>query len=59
MQRYRESGLNHPNQVLMQVLVWLFDTEQFEAGLDLALFAIEQGQEMPARFKRGRAHLCG
>lgn len=52
VQRYRESGLNHPNQVLMQVLVWLFDTEQFEAGLDLALFAIEQGQEMPARFKR-------
>ena len=52
VQRYRDSGLNHPNQVLMQVLVWLFDTEQFEAGLDLALFAIEQGQEMPARFKR-------
>ena len=52
VQRYRESGLNHPNLVLMQVLVWLFDTEQFEDGLELALFAIEQGQEMPARFKR-------
>lgn len=52
VQRYRESGLNHPNLVVMQVLVWLFDTEQFEDGLELALFAIEQGQEMPARFKR-------
>lgn len=52
VQRYRESGLNHPNQVLMQVLVWLFDTEQFEAGLDLALFAIEQGQSLPERFRR-------
>lgn len=52
VQRYRDSGLNHPNPVLMQVLVWLFDTVQFEAGLDLALFAIEQGQQLPERFKR-------
>ena len=47
VQRYRESGLNHPNLVLMQVLVWLFDTEQFEQALELADFAIEQGQAMP------------
>lgn len=52
VQRYRESGLNHPNPVLMQVLVWLFDTAQFEAGLDLADFAIGQGQQLPERFKR-------
>jgi hypothetical protein len=52
VQRYRESGLNHPNPVLMQVLVWLFDTAQFEAGLDMADFAIGQGQELPERFKR-------
>ena len=52
VKRYRDSGLNHPNLVVMQVLVWLFDTEQFEDGLELALFAVEQGQEMPARFKR-------
>lgn len=52
VKRYRESGLNHPNPVLMQVLVWLFDTAQFEAGLDLADFAIGQGQELPERFKR-------
>ena len=52
VQRYRDSGLSFPNSVVVQVLVWLFDTVQFEAGLDLAKFAIEQGQPMPERFKR-------
>ncbi|WP_268799057.1 phage terminase small subunit [Pseudomonas huanghezhanensis] len=52
VQRYRESGLNHPNPVLMQVLVWLFDTEQFEPALELADFAIQQKQVMPERFRR-------
>lgn len=52
VQRYRDSGLNHPNPVLMQVLVWLFDTEQFEQALALADFAMQQGQVMPERFKR-------
>lgn len=52
VQRYCESGLNIPNRVLVQVMVWLFDTAQFEDGLELADFAIEQGQEMPERFKR-------
>jgi tetratricopeptide (TPR) repeat protein len=52
VQRYRDSGLNHPNPVLMQVLVWLFDTEQFEHALELADFAMQQGQALPERFKR-------
>lgn len=52
VQLYRDSGLNFPNSVVMQVLVWLFDTEQFDAGLDLAHFAIEQDQQLPERFKR-------
>lgn len=52
VQRYRDSGLSFPNSVVMQVLVWLFDTVQFEAGLDLANFAMEQHQPMPERFKR-------
>lgn len=52
VQRYCESGLNFNNRVLVQVMVWLFDTEQFEDGLELADFAIEQGQVMPERFKR-------
>ena len=52
IQRYMDSGLVMPNRVLVQVMVWLFDTEQFEDGLELADFAIEQGQQMPERFKR-------
>jgi hypothetical protein len=52
IQRYMDSGLVMPNRVLVQVMIWLFDTEQFEDGLELADFAIKQGQEMPERFKR-------
>ncbi|WP_338522423.1 phage terminase small subunit [Pseudomonas batumici] len=52
VQRYRDSGLNHPNPILMQVLIWLFDTEQFEEGLELADFAMQQKQPMPERFRR-------
>lgn len=52
VQRYRDSGLNHPNPVLMQVMVWLFDTEQFEQALELADFAMAQKQSMPERFRR-------
>lgn len=47
VQRYRESGLNYPNPVLAYVLVWLFDTAQFEQGMELATFAMAQGQELP------------
>ena len=52
IQSYCESGLNIPNRVLVQVMVWLFDTAQFEDGLELADFAMGQGQVMPERFKR-------
>ena len=52
VQRYRDSGLSFPNSVLMHVLVWLFDTAQFERGLDLADFAMSQDQVMPERFSR-------
>ena len=52
VQRYCESGMNFQNRILVQVMVWLFDTAEFEDGLELADFAIEQGQVMPERFKR-------
>lgn len=52
VQRYRDSGLNYANPVLMYVLVWLFDTAQFEQGLELATFAMAQGQKLPERFDR-------
>ncbi|MCF5049586.1 terminase [Pseudomonas simiae] len=52
VQRYCESGLNFPNRVAVQVMVWLFDTAQFEDALELADFLMEQSQQMPERFKR-------
>lgn len=52
VQRYRESGLNYPNPILMYVLVWLFDTVQFTQGIELADFAMSQDQELPERFNR-------
>jgi tetratricopeptide (TPR) repeat protein len=52
VRRYRESGQNHPNPVMMQVLVWLIDVGQISEFLELADFAIEQGQVLPERFKR-------
>lgn len=50
--RYVQSGQVLPNRVLVQVMVWLFDTTQFDDALELADIAIEQGQLMPERFKR-------
>lgn len=52
VQRYCESGLNFPNRVVVQVMVWLFDTAQFDDALELADFLMGQGQQMPERFKR-------
>ena len=52
VQRYLDSELIFPNPVMMQVLVWLFDTQQFTAGMELANVAMLQGQELPERFKR-------
>ncbi len=52
VQRYRDSGLNFPNSVLMYVLIWLFDTADFDKALELADFAISQGQALPERFNR-------
>ncbi|MFP6364651.1 phage terminase small subunit [Pseudomonas aeruginosa] len=52
VQRYRDSGLSFPNPVLVYVLIWLFDTAQFTKGLELADFAMSQGQALPDRFNR-------
>lgn len=50
--RYLASGLVYPNRVMVMVMVWLFDTAQFDDALALADIAIEQGQVMPEGFKR-------
>lgn len=52
VQRYLQSGLVFPNRVLVQVMIWLFDTAQLDDALALADIAIEQKQVMPEGFKR-------
>ncbi|BAP43921.1 putative uncharacterized protein [Pseudomonas sp. StFLB209] len=52
VQRYRDSGLNFANAVVVYVMIWLFDTRQFTKGLELADFAMSQGQALPERFNR-------
>lgn len=52
IQRYIQSGQVMQNRVLVQVVVWLFDTNQFDDALELAEIAMTQGQLMPERFKR-------
>lgn len=52
VQRYLQSDLVFPNRVLVQVMIWLFDTAQLDDALALADIAIEQKQTMPEGFKR-------
>lgn len=52
IQRYLQSDLVFPNRVLVQVMIWLFDTAQLDDALALADIAIEQKQAMPEGFKR-------
>ena len=49
---YRESGERHTNEMLVYLIIWLIDVELIEEAIELADFAIEQGQSMPERFKR-------
>lgn len=46
-------GHDYPNDIAVQVMIWLLDTGDIERGLYLALALIEQGtQQMPERFER-------
>lgn len=49
---YVESGEEYANPVLVWVMIWLLDAGRIEAAMPLAMHAIEQGQAMPADFKR-------
>ena len=50
---YRDQGEVFKNAVLVQLVIWLFDTGQIHQAIEWALFAIEQKQPMPERFNRG------
>jgi hypothetical protein len=49
---YVDNGDNYPNDVAVQVMIWLLDTGDIEKGLNLALHLLKQNQKMPARFDR-------
>ncbi|WP_102794285.1 phage terminase small subunit [Bowmanella denitrificans] len=50
LQQYAQSGHNHPNEVLSQTVVWLFDCQQFDMAFVYANLAMQQKQKLPARF---------
>lgn len=50
---YIEQGHDYPNDVAVQVMIWLFDSNNIEPALTTALALINTGnQHMPDRFKR-------
>lgn len=48
---YVEQGHNYPNNVAVQLMVWLFDVGAIEAALKLAFYLMPH-QQMPDRFTR-------
>jgi len=50
LKKYQESEHDHPNAILSQVVVWLFDCEQFELAFKYVTLAMQQGQKLPVRF---------
>lgn len=56
---YIENGDDYPNDIAVQVMIWLLDIGDIEHGLYIALALIKQGQKMPVRFDRTMpAFLC-
>ena len=53
IEQYCADKSDTPNNVAVQVMIWLLDSGDIERGLALALYLIETGnQHMPERFKR-------
>ena len=50
---YLESGEAFNNPVLVNVVIWLFDTGQIDQAIKLGFQAAGQKQAMPERFNRG------
>ena len=55
-ERYLAMGVVHRNELFAQLIVWLFDVQEFDLGIDWALIAIEQHQPTPSNIKRDWAH---
>ncbi|OCF98845.1 phage terminase small subunit [Gilliamella sp. wkB308] len=46
-ERYLQEERIYPNPIFVWCIIWLFDTQQFDQGLDWAEIAIEQNQDTP------------
>ena len=55
VEKYVESAEVYANQILVMVMMWLFDNRDISSALKYALVAIEQGQKMPQQFNRNLA----
>lgn len=49
---YIKQGHNYPNDVAVQVMVWLLDVGEIDYGFNLAMIMAKQKQIMPAKFDR-------
>lgn len=50
---YVAQGHDYPNDIAVQVMIWLLDVGEIESGLNLALTLIKRGNQiMPAKFDR-------
>jgi len=56
VERYLEEEDVFTNQVFAHVVIWLFDTEQFDQAIEWALLCIEQEQPTPDNVKRNWPH---
>lgn len=52
VEAYLKNGDNYPNEIVVRVCIWLFDTLDIERGLNLAFVLIKQNQPTPAKFNR-------
>lgn len=50
VRRYLDAGEVYPYPPLVWCAIWLFDVDDFDAGIDYALKVIEQQQPMPENF---------
>ena len=50
LQSYLEGDKRYKNPVLVQIMVWLFDTNEIEQALQLAVLAIDVNDELPDAF---------
>lgn len=51
LNRYKNSGANHPNSVVTWLVIWLVDLGRWNTALEYLPMLIEQEQRLPTAFK--------